>query len=88
MRSGSSSTSASGRRSSFSRQRDAELGQHDDHADERDEPAVDPLRMPRFAHRRRKRTTEQDHHHPDEPDPDDERRQPDDQALPRWMRRR
>ena len=81
MRSGSSSTSTSARRSSFSRQLHAEIRQEDDRAGERDEAADDPAWMPRLADRDRQRPAEQDQHATDEPGADHERRQEDDEPF-------
>src|SRR5205823_10461853 len=81
-RSGSSSTSSPGRRSSFSRQLDAEVGQDHDRAEQRDEPADDPAWMTRLAHGRGEGTAEQDEDAADETNADDRGGQPEHQMLP------
>ena len=82
-RSGSSSTSASARRSSFSRQLDAELRQHGDRRrrarrGRRRSSADGPIRAPSPQTRGRAGSGP----HRRVPPPIDERRQPDDEALP------
>ncbi len=64
----------SGRPSSFSRQRHAQVGQQHDRAGERDEAADDQPRMARLAHGLGERPAEQDQDPADQPEPDQERR--------------
>jgi hypothetical protein len=81
--SGCSSTSASARRSSFSRQLDAEVRQHARPPGERDEAGDDQRVVAALANVRRECPTEQDQHAQDEPDADDEGGGERDPSLPR-----
>jgi hypothetical protein len=72
--------SRSGHRSSFSRQLHPKPRQQHDRAGERDQPAHDPARVPRLAHRVGERAAEQDQDPADQPEPNKKGRQENDVA--------
>src|SRR5436305_12588161 len=87
MRNGSSSATASVRRSSFFRQLDPEVRQERDGAGEEDEAGVDQALVLALAHRMRERAAEQDERGGDEAEADHDHGREDDHALPDRGRR-